>query len=457
MKPISCARLARMAGGMLDARKAHIMISSMCIDSRSATRGSLFIALSGSSNNGHDYVAKAMKNGSCAAMVDTRHALLLRRQLPNFPLIVVDDTRAALEKMAASHVASHSGVRKVGITGSCGKTTTKEMISSILSTVGVTAKTPGNYNTEIGLALSVFEIDDTTEFSVYEMGIDTAGEMDRMLSIYRPDVSVITTIGMSHVGKMGSMQAIAEEKAKIFHPEARAAFLAEDNRWTPHIAKTYGRGVSLFGPTATDGIRSIEPLGIDGYNIVYDGRRIRLNAIGKHNLMNALASIAVTQKMGIPSDAIAEGLQRFVPLTGRSRLCKGDVTVIEDWYNASFDSTTSILSYLATLRYNGKKKVVLGSMKELGAFTQQAHAYIGRMLVSMRIDKAYLYGEEMKDAWNAMRRQGYAHHMFYTDDQEELQKQLIYDTHRGDLVLVKGSRAMAMERFVPAVSSHNDR
>jgi UDP-N-acetylmuramoyl-tripeptide--D-alanyl-D-alanine ligase len=455
MKQISCTKLAAMAGGTLLGKSQGVGITSITIDSRSAKPGALFIALPGALQDGHDFVCNAFEHGASCAMIATKHAHRIKAKTEELrrPLIVVDDPLKALQLMAQRHVESHASVKRVGVTGSCGKTTTKEMIASILSQLGKTAKTPGNLNSEIGLPISLFEIDSDTQYGVFEMGVDHVGEMDRMLDLWSPEAAVITNIGISHVGKMGSVQVIAKEKSKLFHPSISAPFIAEHSTWAPYIGKIRGVDPIPFGLSSTRGIQNVEFLGLQGWKITYQDTPIYLRAVGRHNLMNALAAISVAQVFHARPEDIAEGFERFISIPGRSRIIDGPVTVIEDYYNSSVDSTATILDYMGSLPWDGRKRAVLGSMKELGFSSELAHQQVAHKLLSCGIEDIYLYGKEMESAWKEIRSLGAHAHVFFTDDYDALQKKMLEETRKGDLVLVKGSRAMAMERLVPAISS----
>ncbi|HLW21886.1 MAG TPA: UDP-N-acetylmuramoyl-tripeptide--D-alanyl-D-alanine ligase [Sphaerochaetaceae bacterium] len=455
MKSLDIKKVAHMAGGTLVGPVRAAKVNMITIDSRTAGPGALFVALPGAEHDGHDYVAEAFKRGATAALIGAKHTHRIKAKVEGQPgiLIVVEDPLTALQRMAQVHVSEHPGVRRIGVTGSCGKTTTKEMIAAILSTMGKTAKTPGNYNSEIGLPISVFEIDKETEFGVFEMGVDHVGEMDRMLDIWSPEAAVITNIGISHVGKMGSVQVIAKEKSKLFHKEIDAPFLVENSAWSRYIGKIRQVDPIPFGMVSTSGVDQVESLGLQGWKITYLGIPVYVRAVGKHNLMNALAAISVAQRFEVRAEDIAEGFNRFITVPGRSRIVDGAVTVIEDYYNSSVDSTATILDYMGTLPWHGRKRAVLGSMKELGEETVQAHRQVARKLLACSIDDIYLFGKEMESAWNEMRSLGLDRNVFFTEDYDELQKRMLEDARKGDLVLVKGSRAMAMERLVPVISS----
>ncbi len=430
-------------------------IETVVVDSRQAGPGSLFVALAGAKADGSAFVADAARKQAVAAIVPV-HALesvLKETSWSSIALIAVDDPLKALHALAKAHVAKYPAVRRIGVTGSCGKTTVKEMTASIMGCVGPTAKTPGNLNSEIGLPLALFAIDAHTRYGVFEMGIDHVGEMDDLVDIYRPHAGIITNIGLSHLGKMGSVRLIAHEKSKLFHPGIEHAFIGEHNAFNSYISTLRHVDLIPFGIDSTGGIGSIAAQGLQGWDIEYEGLPIRLRAIGRHNLVDALGAISLAKSMGAEPEAIRQGLQQFEAVEGRSRVLTGEVTVIEDCYNASMDSTGSILDYMGTVAWKGSKRVVLGSMKELGKASRPAHQEIGRRLARLRPASVTLYGPEMADAYQVLKQSGYEGNLLHTEDFDELHTHVMAKTHRGDLVLVKGSRAMAMERLVPSLTS----
>jgi UDP-N-acetylmuramoyl-tripeptide--D-alanyl-D-alanine ligase len=451
-------RVATMTGGFvyLDGKRRRMPrpVTSVSIDSRACSAGSLFVALRGEQCDGHDYVSAAVKNGASAVLVDTVHFPQVQHDLASHAsvgIVVVEDTLKGLQSFASAHVAQYPHVTKIGVTGSCGKTTTKELVGAILSCMGETVRTPGNLNSEIGLPLSVLQVGPRTEFGVFEMGVDHIGEMDSMLGVWRPDYGILTNIGISHVGKMGNVENIAREKSKIFHQGLKRGFIAETCEWRTWIDALRNCELRQFGPKTTSGFEGAEDLGLDGWEISYAGTRMRLKCVGQHSLLDALAAIEVAREIGATSDQIKAGIEKMSPIEGRSKVLNGDVTIIEDCYNASVDSTGNILDYLGSVRWRGEKKVVLGSMKELGPLSRSAHEAVGRKILAVDPKSTFLYGREMESAWNLLRRSGYDRKLFFTDDYQELESAVQGDTRKGDLFLLKGSRAMAMERLVPAI------
>ncbi len=453
MKTLNGAYLASLIAYPDASRFSGILVHDIVINSRLVGKQSMFVALKGEHTDGHRFIADAVRRGASLILssLDQKEQTLQAASGSTCGLLFVDEPLRALQEMARGHIERHSSLTRVGITGSCGKTTTKEMISSILSLSGKTAKNPGNFNSEIGLALSAFEIEEDTRYSVFEMGIDHVGEMDTMVNMYHPQVSLITNIGLSHVGKLGAVAMTAKEKGKIFHEQVEQAFMNESSRWLSFVADRQQVSVTPYGFSSALGVKDVTSLGLEGWRFSYRGRDVHLRAIGRHNLNDALAAVSIAETLEMDEKAIADGLSRFIPVDGRSKVSYGNVTLIEDWYNASLDSTKSILECVSRVPVLGRKRLVLGSMKEMGIYAPRAHEYVSRKLKDAGDASIYLYGEEMKGAYDYLRKYRDSSHLFLTEDYERLQARVIEDTKKGDLVLLKGSRAMQMERMVPAL------
>ncbi len=453
MKPLSAAYLAQLISHPEASRLTGITVSSIVINSLLVKKDTLFVALKGTYTDGHRFIRMAVEKGASLILAASSCRQQVESDLYSMEhrVLYVEDPLKALQMMAKAHIARYPSVTRVGVTGSCGKTTTKEMLSSILSQDGNVAKNPGNYNSEIGLALSAFEIDEESSYSVFEMGIDHVGEMDCMVDMYPPHIALITNIGLSHVGKMGSVTMTAKEKGKIFHPEIQHAFMEESSRWIPFVSKRQNTDVTPYGYNQTPFVRNVSSQGLEGWTFSYKDIPVHLRAIGRHNLSDAVSAITLAESIGMDEKEISEGLNSFTPVEGRSKVSYGDVTIIEDWYNSSVDSTSSILECISMLPVSGEKRIVLGSMKEMGRYSRSAHTHVSHTLRSTSASAIYLYGEEMKGAYDYLKRYRSSSDLFMTDEYEELQKRVIEDTRKGDLVLLKGSRAMQMERLVPAI------
>ncbi len=445
----SLAKVAAMCGGLVVSPHDRI-VEDVQIDSRQCSVNSLFFALAGSREHGIAYVGDAAKAGCSAVVVpvsEKGRAIALTRPY-RCSVILVPDPLVALESLAREYRKRLPRVTSVGISGSCGKSTTKEALASIAATLGKTIKTPGNFNSEIGLSLSILLLEDDTEYGIFELGIDHVGEMERMVEMLCPDIGLLTNIGTAHLEKFESRLTILEEKGKLFHPGMQMGFVSDD---CPYTAILEERSRLKLHPYGLSDIQAVDR-GLDGWDLVFEGERFHIACIGSHLLRDVMGAIQVGVALGATKLDIAEALEGFTPLQGRSFVHKSGVTIIDDSYNASPESTSSILDYLKTLEWDGEKKIVLGPMKELGLESKDAHSLVARQLYTSELGSAYLYGDEMKGAYDLLKRRGYSRPLFYTDDFRELEHRLVKKSRKGDLFLLKASRSVAMERLIPALS-----
>jgi UDP-N-acetylmuramoyl-tripeptide--D-alanyl-D-alanine ligase len=441
-------QVASFCGGTL-VKNSSLVAEDVQIDSRNCSKGSVFFALKGEKNDGFSYIEQVASLGCSVVVVPLEKAKEANLRLNSYAcaIIAVAEPLRALQLLAKNYLAQFTNVSYIGVTGSCGKTTTKEALSAITKTMGPTVKTPGNFNSEIGLPLSLLQVQQDTEYGVFEMGVDHVGEMDRMVDMVKPDYALLTNIGISHLEKFGTQEMIASEKAKIFHSSVREGFMNKSCRFSSLIEEKSQCNMNYFG---YDEI-SYTDLGLDGWAIHSEGKTFFVKCVGKHLLMDVIGAIKVAKTLGATPSQIAEGLEGFVSMKGRSSIINGDVTIIEDYYNASLDSTNSILDYLETLQWKGYKKAVLGPMKELGAKSAQAHSLVARHLMKAHLDRTFLFGTEMKEAYDMLKRAGYGSGLFFTEDFSELENKVGKDTRFGDLYLVKASRSVAMERLIPTL------
>ena len=249
------------------------------------------------------------------------------------------------------HLGRLPSVTRVGVTGSNGKTTTKEIIGGILTRHASTAVNEGNLNSEIGLPMACFGVGPRHRYAVLEMGMNRVGEMDILADIVRPDLALITNIGTAHIGLLGSQDAIAAEKKRIFaHFDGRqTGFLPEGERYGAFLAEGVRGKMVVFGPGSTPGFERSESMGLGGTLIHWEGFRIRFPLFGPHNLANALGALSVARELGVPNAEIRDGLEAVAPLFGRSQVINGPVTVIADCYNANPDSMARSLEFLESL------------------------------------------------------------------------------------------------------------
>jgi len=450
--------VARVASGrIVRTPSEHAAVTSVAVDSRNVRSGSLFVALPGERTDGHEFLAQAAAAGAAALLISEAQVSRRSAHWKGLPaahgpaVVAVEDTLKALQYLARDHMSRRGNVKRVGITGSNGKTTTKEIIGAILTRAAPTAVNEGNLNSEIGLPIACFAVEESHTYAVFEMGMNHRGEMDVLADIARPDAALITNIGTAHIGLLGSQEEIAKEKKRIFalFDGHQVAFLPEDEKYLAFLREGVKGKVVLFGPRSTRGYRGSENQGLGGTTIHWEGFRIRFPLFGSHNLANALGAISVACELGVPNADIRDGLEAVAPLFGRSQILRGPVTVIVDCYNANPDSMALALSFVREVPWVGRKIVVLGGMRELGDETAEAHRALGEALRESSFDLIYLFGEEMEHAWRALSGSTAASHAGWYVEPGSLGKELETGLRDGDLVLLKGSRGLEMEKLLP--------
>ena len=418
-------------------------VTSICTDTRNILSDSLFIALRGDNFDGNDFVQAALDLNAAAAVCE--------REIPNItkPIVVVKDTRKALLDIAA-YYRKKFDIPVVGVTGSVGKTTTKEMIYAVLSTKFKTLKNEGNLNNEIGLPKSVFMLDSSYEAAVLEMGMSGFGEISRLTKVASPSIGVISNIGISHIEKLGSKENILKAKLEILDGMDKNGILLvngdDELLKETENAIFYGLGENCAyrAINFTNNEYETELL------IKYPNGEIKakLPAIGIHNIYNALAAFAVGLLLGITPQMAADGLGDYIPTGMRQKINKtGGITVIEDCYNASPDSMNAAFSTLSLIKGKGRAIAVLGDMLELGDYAREAHIQVGKNAYSSGVDKIFAYGENARLYIEGAKSEKGSHF----EDKEQLSEELYNQIKAGDAVLFKASRGMkleeAMERF----------
>ena len=436
--------------------------SSVSIDSRSVQEGGLFTALSGSAHDGHSFVEAAFKKGAAAALVERRKIetfdLARAARVLGKTLIVVDDTLRALQDAAGEYLKQFSRLLKIAITGSSGKTTTKEIAAAIIGAEKNTVINPGNYNSETGLPLSVFAVRSCHEVGIFEMGMNRVGEIAELARVLKPCVAAVTNIGSAHIGILGSKEAIAEEKKKIFSQfdGKGVALIPADSPFRDFLAEGLKGRTVFYGEKFFAALGGVRSMGLAGTEITWEGQRVRFALPGRHNLANAFAAIAIAQEVPVSAQAIRQGLESVKPLFGRGEILHGRVTVIQDCYNSNPESVTKALEFCDSLDWPGRKIYVLGEMRELGEDSRAAHEDLGRLLSGSKAGLVFLFGDEIRPAAEILKT-GVLSYM-HTCDMEELSRALNAYVRDGDLVLLKGSRGCALERLsaalVPAYHRH---
>jgi len=435
----------------------RIFVEDAAVDSRAVHRASLFVALKGDRTDGHLYLDAAERNGASAALVsreffqsgDSAESV----KSTTLPLLVHENPLAGLQQLAAAWIDRFPALVKIGVTGSNGKTTTKEILAAILSTAAPTVKNQGNLNSEIGLPLAALHVRDEHRYGVFEMGINHHGEMDQMVRVLRPHHGVITNVGTAHIGLLGSREDIAREKGKLFSalPAEGYGFYPESFDWLGLYREICGAALVPYGIKSTEGVGEVSSLGLKGWEIEYEGIRILLPLPGNHNLSNAMAAIQAARTLGITREYVKSGIEHMVLLDGRSQIIEGPVTIVHDGYNANTESMLAIFDTLGRSVDAGSLIVVLGSMKELGDRTETSHRRIGKGLTELGPRSILLFGKEMAAAYEEVQHSGYTGLLKHTEEFDELKEIVDRAVRPGDTVLLKGSHSMELERLIPGL------
>jgi UDP-N-acetylmuramoyl-tripeptide--D-alanyl-D-alanine ligase len=445
---LTLAELAHLAGGSLaGADPAATVTGPVVIDSRQAVPGAVFVAVKGERVDGHDFAAQAVAAG--AAVVIAEH------ELPGVPAVVVGHSVTALGGLARRVLARLDGVVVVAITGSSGKTSTKDLVAGLLEPLGPTVAPPGSYNTEIGLPLTVLAADTSTAFLVLELGARGAGHIRELTQIAPPRVGVVLNIGSAHLGEFGSRDAIATAKAELVQalPAGGLAVLSADDALVAAMATAAPSRVVLVGtsPAATvraDNVRLVGGRAEFDLSAPQGAARVQLQLVGRHHVGNALAAAAVALEAGASVADVAAGLAAARP---RSRWRmevteRADgLTVVNDAYNANPESMRAALRALMDLSGGRRTWAVLGEMRELGPAADDEHAAVGQVAVELGVDRLVLVGHQAR----AMAAPGSDAVM--VGDVEAAVDVLVSQVGAGDVVLVKASRAAGLERVAAAL------
>ncbi len=430
------------------AAESDAQVLGISTDSRQLQRGELFVALSGENFDGHDFASDAVEQGAAAVIAEQGR---LTAEI-GVPLIEVKSTVHALGAIAL-YWRRQCRARVVAVTGSAGKTTTKDMIAAILSQAGSLVATRATENNEIGVAQTLLRMSQEDDFGVLEFGMRGIGEIDYLARISRPDVAVITNIGDAHIGRLGSREAVAQAKAEILHylPENGAAVLNADDFFFGLLANMTSARVVAFGTGDADVVlENFSLLDISTtrarLHLPETAIEVVLQVPGRHNAMNAAAAAAAACALGIDADTVQTGLRQFQGRDMRSQVLTGPrgYTVINDAYNASPTSVPPALEVLATA--SGRKVFVFGDMLELGPTAEAAHRKMGDLAVAAGTD--ILIGVGQLAALAARQAAAAGVLSYEAEDAAEAAKLALELVRAGDTVLVKASRGMELETVV---------
>ena len=447
MGRITLQQAAQWCGGRIDPKYKDVTFLGANMDTRKIEAGQLFIALKGE-RDGHDYIPAAFEKGAAAVLCNHCDG--------DYPAIVVDDTRIALGDIARGE-RERIGMKVVGITGSVGKSTTKEMVSAVLQSKYKVEKTPANHNNDIGMPMAILSMPEDTEVAVLEMGMNHFREIAYLASIGKPDVAVIINIGTMHIEHLGSMEGILKAKLEILegmHENGRIILNGDDGLlWNQK--KSGGSNAVYFGVRNPEcDLKGLEVREADGtlYFLAQNDHSqfaVELELEGLHYVHDALAAIAVGMELGVPNDDIRRSLSRFQNMAGRQEIYEANgYTIIRDCYNAGPESMAAALAVLGNR--SGRRVAVLGDMLELGACARAEHYKIGR-IAAEKADILLSYGPNSEGMLTGARTGGMSAKFSRAfTDKEKMIQVLKTLAKPGDAILFKGSRGMQMEQVLEA-------
>lgn len=460
--------IAQACGGVLHGDNGNSKeVQGVELDSRKLQEGYLFLATKGERVDGHSFIAQAFEKG-CYGVVCEK----LPEEMAG-PCILVEDSFKALQDIAAFYRKQLS-VKVVGITGSVGKTSTKEVIASTLAEKYNVLKTEGNFNNEIGLPLTVLKIRKEHEVAVLEMGINHFGEMHRLSRIAQPDVCVITNIGQCHLEFLGDRDGILKAKSEIFdfmNPDGVACLNGDDDKLIT-VKEIHGKTPVFFGKSESCHIRAvdIQNYGLDGSGATVEEKNhaaitfpgagedkekkdwnVHVHVPGEHMIMNAMAAVAVGRTLGMNEEEMAAGIAKTVSVGGRSNIIRDDVfTVIDDCYNANPVSMKAAVELLDTAKT--RKVAILGDMFELGEDEKKLHHEVGSFITHKNIDVVICIGALAEEIYLAAKEGKTCCYHYPTKQAMMEEAERIFQ--KGDTILIKASHGMGFNQLVEFCSSH---
>lgn len=433
----------------------EVVISGACIDTRIIQKGNLYVPLKGRFVDGHRFVEAAIQNGAGAA--------LWQRDVPNppanLPILVVEDVLTALQELARSY-RNELDIKIVGVTGSNGKTTTKDMVANVLSQKYNVQKTIGNYNGREGLPLTVLSLNEDTEIAVLEMGMSAKGEIEFLTKLARPDIAIITNIGEAHLQDLGSRDAIADAKMEIVQGLSKDGlflYMGDEPLLTEKVQELTGHRKKTFGKSVENDIHPInikqEETG-STYSInLAPEQSLFIPVLGEYNVINSLAAILTGLELGLSMSEIKDGLSSIKLTAMRMEMLDGmnGIKIINDAYNASPTSMKAALNLVMDLDESRTKIVVLGDMLELGENEKEFHHEIGRFLQPAKVKFVFTFGELGKYIAEEAVKQFETGRVFSFLNKQELIQSIKSLNQGNELILVKASRGMELEEVVNAL------
>ncbi|HHT9158689.1 MAG TPA: UDP-N-acetylmuramoyl-tripeptide--D-alanyl-D-alanine ligase [Candidatus Brocadiaceae bacterium] len=463
MEVISLEEILKAVGGhlILDPKynqvstDRNVNIAGVSIDSRTVKKGDLFFAIKGEHFDGHQFIIQAISAGAVGAVVSKGVKIDLEHK--NRLIIQVADTITALGNLAR-YYRQKLNTKIIGITGSNGKTTTKEMTYHLLSRFGSVIRPQKSFNNFIGVPLTIFEIEKKHLYGVLEMGTNAAGEIRRLSEIGAPDVAVITNISKTHLEGLGSIEGVALAKAEILDYLRNGGMFVYnfDNTWCVKVASEFKGKTVSFGLSSSADIRGTNVRKKDsGYVFTINGNiEVYIPIPGYHNINNCLASFAVCHALGHNINTLKDAFSSFkLPSMRIEQQHIGNITVINDAYNANPESVRAALQYLSEIKTLGRKVFICGDMLELGEESPRLHREIGEIAARLNIDLLWTVGERAAEVAKAAKSSGMSERCINSfKDAADISDNEINELKENDVVLIKGSRGMHMENIIKKFS-----
>ena len=448
METVSFAQLvAATRGNPIRIADADAMFAGVVTDSRTVGPGSVFWALCGEHQDGHDFIADAESRGAACCVVNRGQPIQT-----SGPLVEVEDTLQALADFAGWYRLQRDAL-VVGVTGSVGKTTTREMIHATLNMGYDGVRSEKNFNNEIGLPLTLLRISRDHEYAVLELGARRIGDIRKLVEIAQPEIGVITAISPCHLETFGSLAGILQAKGELFEalPKSGFAVLAGDDEVTRSLAQRAACKVILVGQGPQNQVRATQvEMGINSLKFKVGGTKFEVPVTGRHYLVSALAAIAVGREIGLETDSLVRGLKSFVPVEGRCEVEQlGAWTLINDTYNSSPASMQAACQLLADWKTGQRRILVAGDMLELGSEAEAYHQHVGTYAAQAKIDGVIAFGPHADQIAAGAIEAGFARHGIATcREMDAVLAVLDCWLDPNTTVLIKGSRGMKMERIV---------
>ncbi len=466
MLTLSVGSLCDVVGGELLAGAETTMVNGLAVDSRAVTPGAAFVAFGGEHADGHEYLGAAIEAGARALVVtrddDAFRELVATSRRQDVALVLVDDALAAVQALAMHH-RERLICPVIAITGSTGKTTTKDFVRSVLGTRLKVVATEGNRNNELGVPLTIMEANAETEVLVIEMAMRGPGQIAGLCDIARPTAGLVTNVGVSHVEVLGSEEAIASAKGELVRtvPERGRVFLNGDDGWSTVLAEMAEAAVTRYGVGEACDVRgdeiSVDESGNATFTVIAEQgtASVHLNVPGRHNVYNAVAAASIGLYLELSLEDVIAGLEAssFTKMRMETFASASGVLVINDAYNANPTSMKAALQTLAEIRSEGKRVAVLGDMAELGSLSELAHFRMGEYVAELGLHALVTVGDRARRIAEGAAAAGMPADAIRpcatADEASEVLDDLLGE---GDVVLVKASRVMGLERVVDGIT-----